>query len=67
MILFFFNLIFFFGCGVQQLDVESQFPDQRLNLGCSGGSFRSLPLDYQGTCSLGTFEGMGFVSLVGAG
>ena len=31
---------------MQQLDMSSQFPDQGLNLGCSGESAESQPLDH---------------------
>ena len=41
--LYFISL--FFGHGVQQLDVGSQFPDQTLNLGCSGKTAQRV---YQG-------------------
>ena len=34
---------------MQQHDVESQFPDQGLNLGHSGESAKSKPVDHQGT------------------
>ena len=34
-------LIYIFGHSMQQLDVGSQFPDQRLNPGCSGESAES--------------------------
>ena len=39
----------FGGHGVQRLDMRSQFPDQESNLGCSGESTTSSPLDHQGT------------------
>ena len=39
---------FFFGQGIQQLDVGSQFPDQALNPGRCGLSAKSYPLEYQG-------------------
>ena len=40
-----FIYTYIFGCGVQQLGVGSQLPDQELNLGHSGETTKSYPRD----------------------
>lgn len=52
----FLYAFFFFGLGMQQLDVGSQSPDNGLNLGCVGESAKSLLLCHQGTPLLDYFK-----------
>ena len=44
----FFVCLFVLALACSSLMWESQFPDQGLNLGCSGESIKSQPLDHQG-------------------
>lgn len=46
-----YHIFFFFlnGHGVQWLEIGSQFPEQGWNLGHSGESMESYPLNHQGT------------------
>ena len=45
-----------FGCGLQWLDVGSQFPNQGLNPSHNSESTKSSPLDHQGTPTGNFFE-----------